>query len=129
SAGRAGWQRGMYTEGIGEDLINSLEDPGGWGIYMGMQGETIPKYDNHVRLSKEKKDQWGIPQMVISVDYDDNNEKMIKDFQEQGSEMLEKAGCEDIKTMDTKQSPGLDIHEVGGIRMGKDPKTSMLNKW
>lgn len=128
-AGRAGWQRGMYTEGIGEDLINSLTDPGGWGIYMGMQGETIPKFENHVRLSKDKKDQWGIPQMIVSVGYDDNDVKMMKDFLQQGAEMLEKAGCKNINTMDTKQNPGLDIHEVGGVRMGKDPKTSMLNKW
>jgi choline dehydrogenase-like flavoprotein len=63
------------------------------------------------------------------VDYDENDEKSLKDFLNEGSEMLSKAGCKNISTNDSKQAPGLDIHEVGGVRMGKDPKTSLLNKW
>lgn len=129
SAGRSGWQSGQWLDGVGSEFKEKLTEPGGWNVFMMMQGETIPKYENHIRLSKDKKDQWGIPQMIIAVDYDDNDVKMMKDFWEQGSEMLEKAGCENIHTADTRQAPGLDIHEVGGIRMGNDPKTSMLNKW
>ncbi len=94
---------------------------------MYMQGETITKEKNHVRLSKDKVDQWGIPLLVTSVDYDDNDEKMVKDFLQQGSEMFESAGGKVLETIDNKQPPGLDIHEMGGVRMGKDPKTSMLN--
>ena len=82
-----------------------------------------------MQLRKDKKDEWGIPLLSISVDYDDNDEKSMKDFLVQGAEMLDKAGCKNIKTRDSKQVPGLDIHEVGGVRMGKDPKTSLLNKW
>jgi len=96
---------------------------------MMMQGETIPKETNHVTLSKDKKDQWGIPQLVFSVDYDDNDEKLFKDFLNQASEMLDKAGCKNISQNDSKQAPGLDIHEMGGVRMGKDAKSSMLNSW
>lgn len=96
---------------------------------MYMQGETIPKEKNHVRLSETEKDQWGIPLLVTSVGYDDNDERMVKDFLQQSSEMLEKAGAKDIDQWDTHQPPGLDIHEMGGCRMGKDPSTSMLNKW
>jgi choline dehydrogenase-like flavoprotein len=80
-------------------------------------------------LSKDQKDEWGMPLLTISVDYDDNDEKSLKDFLNQGAEMLDKAGCKNITTNDSKQAPGLDIHEVGGVRMGKDPKTSLLNKW
>jgi choline dehydrogenase-like flavoprotein len=94
-----------------------------------MQGETVPKASNHVRLSKDQKDAWGIPQLITSVGYDDNDEKLLKDFLTQTSEMLEKGGCKNIGTHDSKQAPGLDIHEMGGCRMGKDPKTSLLNKW
>jgi len=94
-----------------------------------MQGETVPKKENHVRLSKDLKDQWGIPQLITSVGYDDNDEKVLKDFLTQTAEMLEKAGCKNIQQNDSKQAPGLDIHEMGGCRMGKDPKTSLLNKW
>jgi len=96
---------------------------------MSMQGEVIPKQANHVRLSTDEKDEWGIPQLVTSVGYDDNDEKMLKDFFIQGTEILEVAGCKNIVKNDSKQAPGLDIHEMGGIRMGKHPKTSMLNKW
>jgi choline dehydrogenase-like flavoprotein len=94
-----------------------------------MQGETIPKESNHVRLSKDKKDKWGIPQLITSVGYDENDEKMVKDFLTQSAEMLEIAGIEDIVQQDTRQAPGLDIHEMGGCRMGHDPKTSLLNKF
>jgi choline dehydrogenase-like flavoprotein len=67
--------------------------------------------------------------LITSVDYDENDEMTIKDFHEAGVEMLTKAGCKNIYPNDSKQAPGLDIHEMGGVRMGKDPKTSMLNKW
>ncbi|MGL6266481.1 MAG: GMC oxidoreductase, partial [Chitinophagaceae bacterium] len=59
----------------------------------------------------------------------ENDEKILKDFFVQGAEMLDKAGCKNITSNDSKQAPGLDIHEMGGIRMGNDPKTSLLNKW
>jgi len=114
---------------IGGTYKDGLAEPGGWGVFMMMQGETIPKESNHVRLSKDKKDEWGIPQLITSVGYDDNDEKILKDFLEQGSQMLDKAGCKNITTHDSKQAPGLDIHEMGGVRMGNDPKKSLLNKW
>ena len=121
--------RGIHYDGIGPELKESLSVPGGWGVFMMMQGETIPKESNHVRLSKDQKDQWGIPQLITSVDYDENDEMIVKDFHEQAEEMLDKAGGKNIRKRDSKQAPGLDIHEMGGVRMGKDPKTSMLNKW
>ena len=77
----------------------------------------------------KKTDVWGIPQLNINVDYDDNDEKMIADFYEQFSEMYEKAGFVNIKINDNRRRPGNDIHEMGGVRMGKDPKTSLLNRW
>ena len=96
---------------------------------MMMQGETIPKEQNHVRLSKDQKDAWGIPQLITSVGYDDNDVLSMKDFLVQGAEMLDKAGAKNISTNDSQQAPGLDIHEMGGVRMGRDPKTSLLNGW
>jgi len=96
---------------------------------MYMQGETIPRESNHVRLHETEKDQWGIPRLVTSVGYDDNSEKMIRDWRTEAQAMLEVAGCHDVETRDNNQAPGLDIHEMGGVRMGSDPKTSLLNKW
>ncbi|MDB4918324.1 GMC family oxidoreductase [Mucilaginibacter sp.] len=114
---------------IGAAYKDSLTEPGRWTVYMYMQGETVPKITNHVRLSTDQKDQWGIPLLITSVEYDDNDERMIKDFLVQSKEMLEKAGCTNVSTYENKQAPGLDIHEMGGCRMGKDPKTSLLNEW
>lgn len=121
--------RGTSEKEIGADLKKSIATPGEWKIYMSMQGETLPKETNHVRLSRDQKDEWGIPLLITSVDYDENDEKMVKDFLTQSKEMLEAAGCTNIEQRDSKQAPGLDIHEMGGVRMGHDPKTSMLNKW
>ena len=127
---QAGRASGNSEEGlIGAELKDQMSEPGDWKVSLSMQGETIPKETNHVRLSKDQKDEWGIPLLNISVDYDDNDEKKIKDFYTQGSEMLDKAGCKNIQTRDNHWAPGLDIHEMGGVRMGKDPKTSILNKW
>ncbi len=120
--------RGSSDE-LGASLKTAVATPGEWQVYMSMQGETLPKETNHVRLSKDQKDQWGIPLLITSVDYDDNDDKMVKDFLQQSTEMLEAAGCTNIEQSDSKQAPGLDIHEMGGVRMGKDPKTSMLNQW
>jgi choline dehydrogenase-like flavoprotein len=129
SADRTGWNRGLGQEGIGAEYKNSLLEPGEWSVFMMMQGEHIPLEKDHVRLSTDQKDAWGIPQLVISIDHSENDEKIIKDFLQQGREMLEKSGCKKIEEINTQQAPGLDIHEMGGVRMGKDPKTSLLNKW
>ena len=125
----AGKGKKYNRQELGGEYKDALSEPGGWYVSMMMQGETIPKEANHVRLSKDQKDEWGIPLLVTSVAYDDNDEKSLKDFLTQGAEMLDKAGCKNIQPHDSKQAPGLDIHEVGGVRMGKDPKTSLLNKW
>ena len=119
------------TEGFGESLKHNLLNPkyGNWMARAQMMGETIPKENNHVRLDPNKKDKWGIPQLVVNVDYDENDEKMLKDFFEQFTEMYENAGFKNIRIDDNMRNPGNDIHEMGGVRMGKRPETSLLNKW
>lgn len=128
TAGRGGWG-GRRDLPFGADFKEQNSVPGPWHVFMMMQGETIPKESNFVSLSPTEKDAWGIPLLQVNVDYDDNDEKILKDFFEQGSEMLSKAGCKDIRTSDSKQAPGLDIHEMGGVRMGMDPESSLLNGW
>jgi choline dehydrogenase-like flavoprotein len=117
------------SEQIGASYKEAMTEPGDWHMYMYIQGETIPKEINHVALSAEKKDQWGIPLLVTNVGYDDNDEKIVKDFLTQGSELFDNAGLKEIHQHDNHWAPGRDIHEMGGCRMGKDPKTSLLNKW
>ncbi len=119
------------TDGFGTELKEQLanKELGPWYVGAQMMGETIPKETNYVKLDPNQKDEWGMPLLSIHIDYDDNDDKMVKDFTEQITEMFTKAGYTNIKTSDSKQAPGLDIHEMGGCRMGHDPKTSMLNKW
>jgi choline dehydrogenase-like flavoprotein len=116
-------------DGIGANYKEQITEPGPWYAGMFMQGETIPKENNHVRLSEDQVDPWGIPQLITSIGYDDNDDKMVADFLTQSAEMLEKAGVKNVEKRDTHQAPGLDIHEMGGCRMGHDPETSLLNKW
>ena len=125
-------QRKTVRKGFGAELTNQLlnsKETGVWNVNSHMMGETIPKSTNLVSLDPEKKDEWGIPLLNIDVDYDDNDEIMIQDFYEQFTEMYEKAGFVNISTNDNGRKPGNDIHEMGGVRMGKDPQTSLLNKW
>lgn len=128
STGRRTWNN---NDGFGANLKNQLfnEEMGNWYVGSHMMGETIPKEASQLTLDKTKKDEWGMPVIHVNMDYDDNDEKMLKDFFEQMTEMYTKAGFTNIQTGDSKQAPGLDIHEMGGARMGKDPKTSILNKW
>jgi choline dehydrogenase-like flavoprotein len=119
------------TQGFGDMLKNNLDSGklGPWWVGSHMMGETIPKETNTVSLDPRLKDEWGIPQLRIDIGYDDNDEKMLRDFFAQLAEMYTAAGFTNIRTSDSHQAPGLDIHEMGGARMGKDPRTSLLNQW
>ncbi|RYY37548.1 MAG: GMC family oxidoreductase [Sphingobacteriaceae bacterium] len=120
------------TQGVGADLKHNLANPNlsGWHVGSHMMGETIPKESNYVRLDSTKKDAWGVPLLSINVDYDDNDAKMQQDYLEQMEEMFVSAGFKNVKKHTVQgKAPGLDIHEMGGARMGHDPKTSILNKW
>jgi choline dehydrogenase-like flavoprotein len=122
---------GSDTSMIGDVLRENLLHPtlGKWYISSWMMGETVPIEQNHVRLHTELKDKYGIPQLIISCDWTENDDKMVADYVEQSVEMFEKAGFTNVRANDTKSPPGSDIHEMGGIRMGNDPKTSLLNGW
>lgn len=116
---------------IGDELRESLLKPvlGNWNISSWMMGECVPLEKNHVRLHTALKDKYGIPQLIVSCEWSENDDKMVEDYVQQSKEMFEKAGFINIKAEDTKSPPGSDIHEMGGVRMGNDPKTSLLNKW
>ncbi len=115
----------------GEELKKSLlkRELGDWQITAQMMGETIPKKESVVYLDPVKKDKYGLLQLHVSVEYDENDEKMLQDFFKEFTAMFEKAGYTNIKQLDTKRNPGNENHEMGGVRMGLDPKTSLLNKW
>ncbi|WP_049722920.1 GMC oxidoreductase [Gilvimarinus polysaccharolyticus] len=127
SAQRDSWQSLAGSGLYGAALKDKIRSAGDWGFYLGGQGEMLPHYDNHVRLDSSKKDKWGIPQLIMSCEHRDNEKKMIVDMGESAAEMLEASGLKNVKARVAPRAPGLAIHEVGTARMGRDPKTSVLN--
>jgi choline dehydrogenase-like flavoprotein len=129
---QGGAWRGRITnsEKIGVELKEEATSLGDWTMWLGSWGEQLPDYDNKVSLSKTKKDKWGLPLVEIDCEFKENELAMRKDMMNSAAEMLDSAGLKNINMFDdTKSYPGLCIHEMGTARMGKDPKTSVLNNW
>jgi choline dehydrogenase-like flavoprotein len=126
-AGRSGWMRQVEEYAIGASLKEALSEPGGWTFGAGGFGEILPYHDNKITLSKSVKDKWGLPVLEMDAEIKENEKLMRKDIVIQLSEMLEKAGLKNISTRDEGHAMGHGIHEMGTARMGRDPKTSVLN--
>lgn len=112
---------------FGDDFKRQLTELGPWSVYCTGMGEVLPREENQVRLSADQKDAWGIPLLHTDIGYTEHDDAMTADILATATEMLEAIGAKNIRQQDSKQAPGLDIHEMGGVRMGRDPKTSMLN--
>lgn len=129
SASREGWMSGVKELMFGADLKNALTLPGPWKLGLTGFGECLPYEENMVTLNHEKKDAFGLPTLSIDAEWKDNERVMRKDIKESAAEMLEASGFKNVRTYDNQNNIGLGIHEMGTARMGKDPKTSVLNKW
>jgi choline dehydrogenase-like flavoprotein len=129
SASREGWSSGVKEMMFGADLKNALTAPGAWKIGITGFGECLPYADNRVTLNPEKKDAFGLPTLNIDAEWKENEKVMRKDIKESAAEMLEASGFKNVQMYDNQNNIGLGIHEMGTARMGKDPKTSVLNKW
>ncbi|MEQ8469719.1 MAG: GMC family oxidoreductase [Marinoscillum sp.] len=126
---RKDWTRGFYQPGIGADWKEGLTKPGEWTAFFESYGETLPEYKNQVTLSATEKDKWGMPVLEIDMEYGENEIKMRKDMKKTAVEMLEASGLKSVNSFDAGLMPGSVIHEMGTARMGRDPKTSVLNGW
>lgn len=129
SASRDGWSRGVAEMSFGEELKKELAEPGPWRIGITGFGECLPYADNRVTLNKEKTDKYGLPTLSIDAEWKANEKAMRIDMRESAAEMLGAAGFKNVRTYDAPNNIGLGIHEMGTARMGRDPKTSVLNKW
>ena len=127
SASRNGWGRDVAELSIGADLKDALSGPGGWRIGATAFGETLPHHDNKITLNKNVKDKWGLPVLDFDVEFRENEKMMREDMKNDMKEMLEVAGIKNVNTYDGDNAPGMGIHEMGTARMGRDPKTSVLN--
>jgi choline dehydrogenase-like flavoprotein len=125
--GRQGWQRRVAELTFGAALKEELTQPGLWTMGLVAFGEQLPDYKNQLYLDKNKKDKWGMPEVVFDAEFGENERKMRIDMINDAQEMLDKSGLINVKGYDQGCVPGLAIHEMGTARMGKDPKTSVLN--
>jgi choline dehydrogenase-like flavoprotein len=126
-AERDGWTRGMEMAGFGAEFKHALRQPGPWRFQFYGFGECLPNPENYVALDPEVKDAWGIPALQIVCKWRENERALLLDMSIAASEMLAAAGARDITTFVEDNAPGLTIHEMGTARMGRDPKTSVLN--
>jgi len=127
-ASRRGWNESVAELAYGKDFKKEVLKPGDWSIGMGGFGEVLPYHENKMFLNYEKLDQWGLPKIVFDAEFKENELKMKEDWKVQAAEMLENAGFKDVNINDSNAPIGKGIHEMGTARMGKDPKTSVLNK-
>jgi choline dehydrogenase-like flavoprotein len=127
SANRQGWQREIAELGIGADLKEALREPGDWTIGMTGFGEMLPYHENRISLDRSRTDKWGLPILAMDCEIKDNEHRMRRDMGADAAEMLEAAGVKDVKINDSGYNVGRGIHEMGTARMGRDPKTSVLN--
>ena len=127
-ASRSDWTETIAELGYGAELKEAILKPGSWRMGLMGFGECLPYHDNKMTLDYDNLDEWGLPTVTFDAEFKENELEMRKDMVTQAIEMLQKAGFKDIRPWDDIGAPGLGIHEMGTARMGKDPKTSVLNK-
>ena len=126
-ASRSGWGRDVAELNMGGEFKDALCEPGGWSIGATAFGEMLPYHENKISLNRNVKDKWGLPVLDMDVEIKENEKKMRIDMMNDMKEMLEAAGVKDVSTYDGGYEVGMGIHEMGTARMGRDPKTSVLN--
>jgi choline dehydrogenase-like flavoprotein len=127
SAGRGGWSRAVAELGVGAQMKDAMSEPGPWEIGATAFGEMLPNHANMVTLDHARKDKWGLPVLKIDCATGENERLMRKDMITDMAEMLEQCGVKNVEIYDNGYFPGMGIHEMGTARMGRDPKTSVLN--
>ena len=126
-ASRDNWEETISEMSYGKELKENILKPGGWTFGIGGFGEVLPYQENRMTLDYDNLDGWGLPTITFDAEFKENEWKMREDMKNQAIEMLEKAGLRDVKGFDNPGALGLGIHEMGTARMGRDPKTSVLN--
>ena len=126
-ASRGNWEEAIAEHAFGKDLKESVLKPGGWSMGIMGFGEVLPYEENRFTLDYDNLDEWGLPTLTFDAEFKDNEWKMREDMKAQAVAMLEQAGFKNVNAYDNPGALGLGIHEMGTARMGRDPKTSVLN--
>jgi choline dehydrogenase-like flavoprotein len=128
-AGRSGWGRMTSHDLIGAELKTAVTEPGPWGMGFTGFGECLPYSDNRITLNTEQKDKYGRNSITVNASFRENENAMQKDMAASAGEMMEAAGFKNIRLDAVMSFPGNGNHEMGTARMGRDPKTSVLNQF
>jgi choline dehydrogenase-like flavoprotein len=129
SASRLDWQRAVGELGIGGAFKDAMAEPGDWQMGATGFGEMLPDPSNRVTLDPARTDKWGLPVLAIDCALGENEYAMRRDMQNDMAETLEAAGVKDVRMTESDYAPGMGIHEMGTARMGRDPQSSVLNRW
>jgi choline dehydrogenase-like flavoprotein len=127
SASRQGWERAVAELGVGAAFKDAMATPGPWRIGATAFGEMLPNHANRISIDTTRSDKWGLPVLAIDCATGENERLMRTDMMNDMAEMLEAAGAIKVRVYDDEYAPGMGIHEMGTARMGRDPKTSVLN--
>jgi len=128
-ADQEGWDRGIISPAFGADFKNAISRPGPWEFTFSGYGECLANHNNFVEIDKNTVDAWGIPSLKIHCAFGENEFAIRKDMAVAGAEMLSAAGAISIRPFQDDDPPGFSVHEMGTARMGRDPKSSVLNAW
>ncbi|HSF16927.1 MAG TPA: GMC family oxidoreductase [Vicinamibacteria bacterium] len=128
-ASRRGWERAVEELGVGAAFKDKMAEPGEWRIGATAFGEMLPYHGNRVFIDEKRTDKWGLPVLAIDCEMGENERLMRVDMMNDMAETLEAAGAKEVRTYDRGYAPGMGIHEMGTARMGRDPRTSVLNRW
>ena len=128
-ASRQGWARAVAELGVGADFKDRMAQPGEWSIGATAFGEMLPNHDNRMTLDETRTDKWGLPVPNIDCATGENERLMRIDMMNDMAEMLDECGVKDVAPYDRDYFPGMGIHEMGTARMGRDPRTSVLNEY
>jgi len=128
-ADQEGWERGIISPAFGQDFKNAIHRPVPWEFTFSGYGECLPNHKNFVEIDKTTVDAWGVPSLKIHCAFGENELALRKDMAIAGAEMLSAAGAISIQPFQDDDPPGFSVHEMGTARMGRDPKTSVLNAW
>ena len=100
----------------------SVENPA-WALTSLL--EVLPRSENRIEIDQMKEDAWGIKSARICFAYGDNEQSMNRDALSSMKEMADAAGLK--LGYENTTLPGQYVHELGGARMGRNNKTSVLN--
>lgn len=130
-SGRGG--PGGWHAGVGQVFKDKNRAPGGWNIMLQAFGECLPHSDNRITAHKTKTDKWGQPIAVVDLILRDNEKALMRAAHADAIDILTQAGFHSLRELqdpeDNMDKFGGAIHEMGTARMGRDPKTSVLNGW